>query len=198
MFLELKIEEENMSAEMRLIFAGVRAKFPETVLPCGVIRTGDIVPTVAMNENLLARSFPMEWGYIDEKRKRDKHIPTVRIKTASEKVMFYDGFVHRRCVVAVDRFYVTGKDREGKTVKYTVRHAKDDILYLGAIYCKRDGKPYTSILTVDPPQEYETFTAQLPLVVPRNDCAKWIHPQSRIKNLWNKWNEPLIFESEDN
>ena len=83
--------------------------------------------------------FAMQWGYTMLDRKR---IINARSETASEKPMFKDGMLQRRCLIPASHYFEWEK-REAKKIKYAIRPEGAKLLYMAGIYAQRRASKYS-------------------------------------------------------
>ncbi len=194
MKVDLFISDIAQSTEHNLICSAIHHRFDPLKLKTGVLRAGDVVAAVAPTVLGQYHSFPMQFGFWDDSRKRDKMIRATGIETAENKLIFYDGIFQRRCVVPVNGFFVSGKDECGNKLNYLVSMPGKEMFYLAGIYKKLQGKPHVILLTAKAQGENMMYCERLPITVPRNACKRWIDPKRRIKRIWEDWKQNYIFE----
>ena len=176
------IAPQDIPTEIQTIVSGASVKAPEKAYHLGDLKVTEVLPTVALNQNLCGRAFFMEWGYPDSKSRKDRRFSEVRMEKAAEDILFIDGYRKHRCLIPVTCYYETVK-RAGKQERYAIYPAQGDYMYLGGIYCKLDKKPYAVLLTQPACGELEEITASMPVIVPREHAANWISTEHSLKSV---------------
>jgi len=142
------IEDEDMPLELLKIIEEVQRRKStsekEAVLNThGEIFPTDTVPVIANNRELHPMPFAMQWGYTMYDGKR---IINARSETASEKPLFKDGMLQRRCLIPASGYYEWEK-RAKEKIKYAIKPEGANLLYMAGIYRIEEGLPVFSVLT---------------------------------------------------
>jgi len=166
--------EENVDAEeLRQIIDEIQRKSPEraAALKTGEIAPSDVVPIVANNRQLTPAPFVMKWGYT---LPDGKLIINARSETASEKPLFRDGMLNRRCLVPASHYFEwegRGKER----VKYAIRPTGRQVFYMAGVYRIENGRPVFAILTREPPEPIAFIHDRMPVILPDEAKADWLN-----------------------
>ena len=167
------IEDNGDAEELRQIIDEIQHKAPEraAALKTGVIAPSDTVPVVANNRQLIPAPFAMKWGYT---LPDGKLIVNARSETASEKPLFRDGMLNRRCLVPASHYFEwekRGKDR----VKYAIRPAGQQVFYMAGVYRIENGRPVFAILTREPAEPIAFIHDRMPVILPNAAKADWLN-----------------------
>ena len=89
----------------RIISALNRKKTPASLKTSGEIFPSDIVPVLANNRQMEIEPFVMRWGYSFP---NSRPIINARSETASQKALFKDGMLQRRCLIPASNYFEWG------------------------------------------------------------------------------------------
>lgn len=159
---------------LKEIFEAVeRSSRESTIVQEKGIKRGEIFPTDVVPIETKDGYQAMKWGFARPNGKGQ--VINARSETASEKYMFKDAMLHRRCLVPASGYY------EWETVdKKKIRNAfylKDkQPLYMAGIYRheKDIDIPTFVILTKDAPEPIEHIHNRMPVIIPKEHQADWL------------------------
>jgi len=128
------------------------------------------------------------WGLVPSWMKElpKTAIINVRAESIHEKPSFKASFIRRRTIVPVNGFY---EWRNPDKTPHFIHSAKDDLLYLGAIYDvweSNDGSylPSLGIITTAANDFMSKLHHRMPLILNDSDIDAFLDPQNQdIKNL---------------
>ncbi len=166
------IDQENMAEDLKRIIDEVNRRGNTVpVKTQGEIFPTDTVPVVANSRALKPAAFAMRWGY---RLPGGKTIINARSETAADKPLFGDGMARRRCLAPAS-YYFEWERRPGARIKYAIRPADGDTLYMAGIYRIVDGEAEFSILTRDPAPDIAFIHNRMPVIL-RGDAMKaWLN-----------------------
>lgn len=150
------------------------------------LKKGDIYPTDKAviiksgeeNSGLLLDSF--SWGYKLEAK--SNVIFNARLETVSEKPLFRNDFISRRCLVPAKGFYEWDK---GKS-KYLITQKSSGVLYMAGIYRTTKDESQFTILTEDSRGELKEIHERMPLILEEKSIKTWIENGSINKVVENE------------
>ena len=165
------IEPEG-DEELSRIIAQLQRLDPELPVKTeGEVFPGDGVPALCLSRAGNPRPFAMAWGY---RLSGGRLAFNARSETASEKPLFRDGMLHRRCLLPMSAYFEWEKRPERK-VKYRVFPRADEIHYLAGIYRFEDsGFPACTVLTTDAAPELSFIHPRMPVIVPSARAEAWL------------------------
>ncbi len=187
--------DENESKEICFMYAGIQRRAFTPLPKHGFVHPGDYLPTAACSKARRIYSYAMRWGYLEEKDGASKYIPFAAQKKVQSEPIFLNGYINRRCAVAVNRFYVRS---HGEYYRVTAKNEQQ--MYLAGIFRTRREEgiatQYVTVVMVPAPEEYRPYCDRLPYVLIRGECAAWVmtHVNNRYKTMTAQWKEPLVFE----
>ena len=140
----------------------------------------NLAPTEAMpvivleGQRRVLRS--MRWGFPSEK----SLLINARSESVAHRPAFSESFRYRRAIVPVDAFYEWR--REGKTRQPL---ADGGLFAFAGLWLagKHDGLPSATVLTTQPNDLVATIHNRMPVIVAREDYARWLNPSSDPSGL---------------
>lgn len=98
------IAEDDQAEELRQIIDSINRKYngDGIIKTSGEIFPSETVPVIATSKTQKIMSFAMEWGYSIADGNR---LINVRSETASQKPIFRDGMLHRRCIIPASWYF---------------------------------------------------------------------------------------------
>ena len=148
-------------------------KKPELIKLSSEISPKDTVAVLANNRSNVPSAFPMRWGYTEY----GKLIFNTRSETAAEKQIFRDGMLNRRCLIPASCYFEWDKDKN----KYRI--GTGSIIWLAGIYRFEDNFPVFSVLTQEPTEELSVIHNRMPVIIPRESKAAWLHKSTDPNTL---------------
>ena len=136
----------------------------------GEIYPTDTVPAIANSRDLCPTALAMQWGYTMPDGKR---IINARSETASEKPLFKDGMLQRRCLIPASGYYEWEK-RDGEKIKYALKPEGADLLYMAGIYRLEKGNPAFTILTREAAPGIAFIHDRMPVILPEAARKEWL------------------------
>lgn len=178
------IAEADVPEELgRIIGELNRKKTPEGLKTSGEIFPSDIVPVLANSRKQDVQPFAMRWGYSFP---NSRPVINARSETAATKPMFKDGMLQRRCLIPASNYFEWEK-RDGRKIKYAIRPANTDMLYLAGIYHleNHDGVivPTFTILTRDAAPEIAFIHHRMPVMLPSDYVADWLNTKHKAEEI---------------
>ena len=178
------IAEDDLSQELERIIAEInRKKTPEGLKTAGEIRPCDVAPVIANSRRQDVQPFAMRWGY---SYPESRPVINARSETAAEKPLFRDGMQRRRCLIPASHYFEWEK-RDGKRVKYAIRPAHADTLYLAGIYHfeNHDGVTVPSfvILTREAAPDIAFIHNRMPVILSEERAADWLNPDNDAEEV---------------
>lgn len=162
--------------------------FPDFTFPIEVIPRYNVAPSqpvlVVPNDGSGAADF-FKWGLIPSWAKDPSigdRLINARAETLAEKPSFRSAFKYRRCLVLANGFF-EWHSRPGTKIKvpYFI-HFKDGEPFAFAGLWERwqslDGSEIrtTTIITTEPNPLVARIHKRMPLILPRESYAQWLHP----------------------
>jgi len=184
------IPEDDAAAELQLIIDQINRKMPAgTLLKRGEVCPTDIAPVLANNRSMNIKPFAMKWGYT---LSNGKLLINTRSETASQKPLFQDGITQRRCLVPAANYYEWEKREWGK-IKYAIKPASSDVMYMAGIYRLENGNPVFSILTRDPADSIAFIHNRMPVMLHKDILADWLNPRYKADEVLHTAVQDLSF-----
>ena len=115
------IPDEEDIAEYKKILQEIleklkKSKNVKAMKTSGEVFPSDIVPVIANNKDMKPSPFAMQWGY---SLSGNKKVINARSETSSEKPMFKNGMLKRRCLIPAAHYFEWQKT-EGCKVKHAI------------------------------------------------------------------------------
>ena len=174
------IPDEDSAAELQEIIDQINRKHNAgSVLKTGEIAPSNIAPVLANSRSLTITPFAMKWGYT---MNNGKLVFNARSETANEKPLFQDGMTQRRCLVPAAHYFEWEK-RGREKIKYAIKPADTQVLYMAGIYRIENGMPVFSILTREPAHNISFIHDRMPVILPREAMNDWLNTQFRAEDV---------------
>ena len=165
---------DDSDAEMLAIIDALnRRSDTSAVKTSGEIFPTDTVPVIASSRSLKPSAFAMTWGYTLPDGKR---IINARSESASDRPLFRDGMLQRRCAVPARNYFEWERDQNRKT-KYAIRPRRDGLMYMAGIYRIENDLPVFAILTREPSEDIAFIHDRMPVLLPTDTVSDWINPR---------------------
>ena len=178
------IDGDDLPEELERILEELNRKnTPENLKTSGEIFPSDVVPVLANSRRQDVQPFAMRWGYSFP---GGRPVINARAETAAEKPLFRDGMRQRRCLIPASSYFEWER-RDGQKIKYAIRPAGAEMLYLAGIYHleNHDGAvaPSFAILTRSAAPEIAFIHDRMPVILPP-DCARdWLKVENRADEV---------------
>ena len=168
------------------------------------ISSGNIYPdkqvaVLAPDRNGKCKVFPMIWGY--KVRGLGKPVINARSETATEKLMFRDSFMVRRCAVPFTHYYewehfnsADGKVKTGD--RYLIAPKGKEIPFFCGLYRIDDGYPYFVILTKQATDELAFIHDRMPVIIGYEMAENWVNPKFNPHVLLKEARSDMIIEKD--
>ena len=156
----------------------------------GDVRPSGRAPIITGKQNDL-RANVMAWGFPRYDGKG--LVINTRSESATEKTMFRDSILRRRCVVPAKHFY----EWDASKNKITFRRANEPVLYMAGIYDRFDGRDRFTVLTTAANDSVSRFHDRMPVILNRDELEPWIFEDSTFSNLMKK-KMPALEHWQDN
>ena len=172
------IEEMNRSPLLSL-FQGFAA-----VTTAGEVTPGCMAPVIASNRGGSRTVFPMKWGFSVPKRPGTSGLLiNARSETAADKPTFRESWASHRCIVPASYFFewdheITSGGKKTTGPKYRIQPMAQTMVWLCGLYRMENGLPSFVILTREPGEEIRFIHDRMPLMLPREEAARWILPDA--------------------
>lgn len=159
------------------------------------LRPGDVRPSgqapiiTGRQENL--RADVMAWGFPRYDGKG--LVINARSESATEKPMFRDSILRRRCVIPAKHFY----EWDASKNKITFRRSNEPVLYMAGIYNCFDGRDRFTVLTTAANDSVSRFHDRMPVILNRDELEPWIFEDGTFSNLMKK-KMPVLEHWQDN
>jgi len=178
------IDEKGLPDELeRIIDELNRKKTPEGLKTSGEIFPTDIVPVLANSRKQDVQPFAMRWGYTFP---NNKPIINARSETAATKPMFKDGMLQRRCLIPASNYF-EWENRDGRRIKYAIRPAHTNMLYLAGIYHLENHNgvvvPTFTILTREAAPGIAFIHHRMPVIVPGEYTSDWLNANFKAEEI---------------
>jgi len=131
----------------------------------------DFVPVLANNSNMHPAVFAMEWGYTLPDGRR---IINARSETAHEKGMFRDVLKDRRCLIPASNCF-EWETRDKDKIKYAIRPAEGNVLYMAGLYRIEKNKQVFNILPREPAESIAFIHDRMPVILPEGMKTDWLN-----------------------
>lgn len=181
------IESDDVQAELRQIIEDIQRRKKDAESPRGVKTQGEIYPTdrvpiIANNRDLQPAAFVMQWGYT---LTNGKIVINARSETASEKPLFKDGMLQRRCLIPASYYFEWEKHEKEKT-KYAIWPSHAPMFYMAGVYRSQSGNPVFSILTCEPASNIAFIHNRMPVILPPDMKSDWLNPKWNADEMINR------------
>jgi len=128
------------------------------------------------------------WGLHNPKSKQ--LIINARSETVTEKPMFRDAFLHRRCAVPSAGFYEWQK-KSGQ--KYRFSLPEDSVFYFAGLFNISDGVGHFVILTTEANESVSPIHNRMPLILTEQTYQTWLFDQKEAFRILET-KSPKIFD----
>jgi len=152
--------------------------YPSTKAPVLLEAHGDVKPDL------------LYWGFQTPKAL----VINARSETATQRALFRDSLVQRRCVIPSTGFYEWSKDKR----KYLFRLPDQQVLYMAGIYQEWDGKNCYCILTTEANDSVLEVHPRMPVVLTPELMNTWIMEPTACRELLKKIPPQLLATADDN
>lgn len=153
-----------------------------------LVTSGEIFPThtvpvVANSRSRRPSAFAMTWGYSfpDKATGGRRALVNARSETASDKPMFKDGMLQRRCLIPAECYYEWEKQpsTDGRMIKtkHAIRPAGASCFFMAGIYHYEHDIPHFVILTKAAAQGIAFIHDRMPVILPEDAKYDWLNPQ---------------------
>lgn len=144
-------------------------------LKTGEIFPSDVAPVIATGKDRTPGVFPMRWGFA---LPGGGMVINARSETAAARPMFRESARLRRCLVPATDYYEWAHG-EGRKVKYAIRPAGSEMLYMGGLYIVPPETPLACfvILTRPTAGRIAFIHDRMPVIVPKDRIDRWLSPQ---------------------
>lgn len=165
---------------------------PDQRLPRGEVRPGDIAAVISLNRKQQQIVFPMRWGYQHGR----KLIINARSETASERPMFRQSFIQRRCLIPASAYF-EWDHRSSRPEKLCFRHLLSSTLYIAGLYRydSPDTLPEFTILTRSAAEHLAVFHDRMPVILPPEAHAQWLDPNANPSELLSRAISAITYQS---
>lgn len=160
------------------------------VEPPPISARSNISPTegclVVYLDHGIPRGEMMRWGFLS-KAQPGKPLINARSETAHEKRSFADAFAHRRCLIPASGFYEWRLEGARKQ-PYCFEKAGGGLLAFAGLWNifsepGVDRFPAFTILTTGANTMMSAYHDRMPVIVRREDYARWMDPQAPVDSL---------------
>jgi len=145
-------------------------RFSAEVKTAGEICPGDKVPVICKSRSGDIRGFAMEWGY----KAGDKGmIINARSESASQRPMFAESMVSRRCLLPMSAYFEwehTGREKR----KFRITPQCGGIACLTGLYRHEADGAHFVVLTQPAQNDILFIHDRMPLIVPYSRGAEWL------------------------
>ncbi len=100
-----------------------------------------------------------------------------RCESALQKPMFSESVMRRRCVIPASGFYEWDREKN----KVTFRLPDQPCLFLAGFYNLFDAQPRYIILTTQANESMAPVHDRMPLILPKEEVAQWIHEPGKTQ-----------------
>ena len=128
----------------------------------GEVFPTDVVPVIANDHDSSPAAYAMKWGY---KLQNNRPIINARSEEATEKPLFKDGMLQRRCLIPASGYYEWEK-RGKEKIKYAIKPSGTNVVYMADIYRMEDGRPAFTILTRAVSPAIAFIHDRMPVILP--------------------------------
>lgn len=166
------IAEEDTAAELQEIINALQRCGGNSCFSLGEVRPSDQAAVWANNRNREQRPFSMKWGYSFP---NSSLIINARSETASTKPLFRDGMLQRRCLIPAS-YYFEWEHSDGKSLKYAIKPANTEVIYMAGIYHLEHEVPTFTILTRTVAPDIAFIHDRMPVLLPVEAKSDWLNP----------------------
>ena len=180
----------------------IMVKLGKPLTMCGEMRPTDVAAVLAPNKDGNMAVFPMLWGFSHEAT--DAPVVNCRLETASQKKMWKDSWLRRRCVIPCSWYFEWEHFRspDGKRSKvgdkYLIQPKGAETTLLAGLYRIEERKglqvPVFSVLTRDAIGDLRSIHDRMPLILRREDIAVWVRPDGNPQEISKKAVSEVVFE----
>ena len=175
------IAEDDQAEELRQIIDSINRKYngDGIIKTSGEIFPSETVPVIATSKTQKIMPFAMEWGYSIADGNR---LINVRSETASQKPIFRDGMLHRRCIIPASWYFEWNRNEKDKP-KYAIGFEQKTVIYMAGIYRFEHGRPVFSILTREPAESIQFIHSRMPVILPRKAVRDWLNTSCKADEI---------------
>ena len=178
------IDEDDLAEELERILEELNRKnTPENLKTSGEIFPSDVVPVLANSRRQDVQPFAMRWGYSFP---GGRPVINARAETAAEKPLFRDGMRQRRCLIPASSYFEWER-RDGQKIKYAIRPAGAEMLYLAGVYHLENHEgtvaPSFAILTRSAAPEISFIHDRMPVILPPDCAREWLKVENRADEV---------------
>ena len=127
----------------------------------------DLAPILIREEKKIAPKLSY-WGFQNFNRKQV--IINARAETASQKKMFRDSLLYRRCIVPSTGFYEWDQTKK----KYYITRPKTKALYMAGLYNLYEDGNHFVILTTMANNTMQKIHDRMPVILEKDQFQSWI------------------------
>ena len=195
--------DEAEIAEMNKIVKEIGMKYDGKGLS---MKTGEVFPTdyaaVVALQNTKPALHLMKWGF--PKWDGKGVIINAKSETAAKKEMFAAALKSRRCVIPSTGFFEWANVDGRMKQKFRFNFPDDKMLYLGGLYTdfiasvsKSESLPTERfvILTRAANSSISDVHNRMPVVLHKNEIARWLADMDFAENIMNRDSEKLVREA---
>lgn len=140
----------------------------------GEVKTGEIFPAdfapVLTQHEVKPEPELLKWGYPGFKGKGV--IINARSETVTEKPMFRNSIVSKRCIIPSTGFFEWSHD--GKKQKYLFHLPETHSLYMAGLYSEFNGQHCFVVLTTEANQSMVNIHNRMPVVLTKPEMDLWL------------------------
>ena len=181
-----------MTGRLYIPHSCVESALPDMIAPVATISGVNMAPRQALSAIRLESGRPtltqLFWGLTPPWLKVLDHAPhCARAESLDKRTMFREAFRARRCLIPVAGMYAW-RPAPGYKQPYLITRADRGPLLLAAIWCRFHTtlchyNDSFALITVPSPAFLEPLSERLPAIIPGDDAATWLNPDSSQEAL---------------
>lgn len=132
----------------------------------------------------------MHWGFANPYRKG--LIINARAETASEKNLFAESVMKRRCVIPASGFY----EWDPYKARFRFTLPEDDLMLLAGFYHEEEGVARYTILTTEANESIKPVHDRMPVIIGRDELGPWIRDNEKLPEFLGRPQVQLVREQD--
>lgn len=179
--------DEKMTREIWDVVRGIdrRLKLPTI----GEVRPAD-TSLIIHGENRSLTADSMRWGF--RQYSASSLIINARSESVTEKPMFRDSILQRRCVIPASWFYEWNMSKE----KVTFKRKDSSMLYMAGCYQRYEEGNRFVILTTGANESMKPVHDRMPVILEKKELKNWVYDNEFMEYVLNRIPIELTREQE--
>ena len=113
-------------------------------------------------------------------------------ETASEKNLFAESVMKRRCVIPASGFY----EWDPYKARFRFTLPEGDLMLLAGFYHEEEGVPRYTILTTEANESMKPVHDRMPVIIGRDELGPWIRDNEKLSEFLGRPQVQLVREQD--